>query len=315
MALRVDDVHLCPAGVTAVTAGASGGLFSLQREGLGDLDHHHPDGMAHLLSEYARHLKRRHLADSTIKRYTDDIRAFERHLDGTPHAQVSAEMIEDFLDGRALDSPRSRYRWLSELHRFYTWAVAHDHLRVDPTLVIDRPRLSRLLPRPVDDAVLALAMKVAGGQMRAWLALAAYAGLRCGEIALLDRASIGPASLRVKGKGSHERVVPMHPVVRDCLDRTHLARTGPVFRREGGQPYTPKEVSRRGALFHEMIGYPGVTFHQYRHNFGTRIYKHSKDLRATQELLGHARIDTTAGYAAVGAEDLAAAVAALPELE
>lgn len=166
----------------------------------------------------------------------------------------------------------------------------------------------------MDDETLRVALGVAGPQMRAWLALASYAGLRCVEISRLERPDLGPGALRVVGKGSHERVVPTHPVVAEALEGTYLARTGPVFRQENGNPYTAKQVSRRTALFFEMIGYPGVTAHQLRHNFGTRVYRHSKDLRATQELLGHARIDTTAGYAAVGAEDLAAAVAALPAL-
>lgn len=265
------------------------------------------------LVEYRKHLVRRHLQPSTIHRYMTDLAAFRRWL-GRPLTDVTSEEIESFLDSLNLEVARSRYRWLSQLHRFYSWAAAHGYVKVDPTLTIDRPRLSRLLPRPVDDEILRHAMSIAGSQMRAMLALAAYAGLRCAEIAALDRASIGPGTIRIRGKGGHERMVPLHPVVSEALAGTALARTGPVLRQENGQPYTPKQVSRRGALYFEMIGYPGVTFHMLRHNFGTRVYKHSKDLRATQELMGHARIDTTAGYAAVGAEDLVAAMQALPAL-
>lgn len=273
------------------------------------------DDMAEsLLSRYRRHLKRRHLAASTVDRYLTDLRAFQRWLEPEPLTHASSGDIERFLDSRNLESPRSRYRWLSELHRFYSWAAAYDHVDCDPTVVIVRPRLSRLLPRPVDDEVVRVAMRTAGPQMRAWLALAGYAGLRCVEISNVDRASLGPDAVRVRGKGGHERVVPLHPLVADSLSGTSLARSGPVFRHENGQPFSAKQVSERGALFHELIGYPGVTLHQYRHNFGTRIYRYSRDLRATQELLGHARIDTTAGYAAIDNEDLQAAVAALPEL-
>lgn len=267
-----------------------------------------------VLSEYRRALTRRHLAVSTIDRYLCDLRAFETWLGEVDLTEATSAQIEAFLDSRSLDSPRSRYRWLSELHRFYAWGASHGYVDVDPTIVIDRPRLSRLLPRPVDDHVVREAMRAAGPQMKAWLALAGYGGLRCVEIATIDRSSIGPESMRVRGKGSHERIVPLHPVVADALNTTALARVGPVFRRENGGTFSAKEVSRRGALFHEMIGYPGITLHQYRHNFGTRIYRYSRDLRATQELLGHARIDTAAGYAAIGSEDLVAAVAALPEL-
>lgn len=267
--------------------------------------------MGDLLDDYRRHLGRRHLAASTIHRYLVDLRAFARHLEPRGLTEADSETIERFLDGRDLEA-RARYRWLSELHRFYAWAVAHGHADNDPTVTIERPRLSRLLPRPVDDEVLAVSMRVAGPQMTAWVALAAYAGLRCAEIATLDRASIGPTAIRVVGKGGHERIVPLHPVVAEALTGCSLARSGPVFRREGGQPYTPKEVSSRAAWFFEAIGYPGVTLHQYRHSFGTRVYRSSLNLRATQELLGHADPATTAGYAAVNANDLAAVVALLP---
>jgi integrase/recombinase XerC len=268
-----------------------------------------------LLTEYRKSLVRRHLQPSTVDRYLGDLRAFQRWLDPIPLDRVSSNTIEEFLDSRDLNAARSRYRWLSELHKFYAWAAIHDHVDIDPTLAIDRPRLSRLLPRPVEDEVLRKAMGSAGPQIKAWLALAAYGGLRCVEVAAIEKSWIGPTVMRVRGKGGHERIVPLHPVVVQALGRTHLSRTGPAFRQENGQPFTAKEVSRRGALYFELIGYPGVGMHMLRHNFGTRIYKHSLDLRATQELLGHARIDTTAGYAAIGAEDLAAAIAALPDLE
>lgn len=150
--------------------------------------------------------------------------------------------------------------------------------------------------------------------MRAWLTLAAFGGLRCAEIATLDRAGLSPSAMRIKGKGGHERIVPLHPQVVEALAACSLARSGPVFRRDGGTPFTPKEISRRSALFFEALGYPGVTLHQLRHNFGTRTYRYSRNLRATQELLGHADPATTAGYAAVGADDLASVVAALPAL-
>lgn len=270
--------------------------------------------MGENIERYRTHLHRRHLAQSTVSRYVTDLRAFARHL-GPEQSITNAttEQVEAFLDTRKLDA-RSRYRWLSELHRFYAWGQAHGLTDTDPTLIIDRPRLSRLLPRPVDDDVLRHAISVAGPQMRAWLVLASYAGLRCAEIARLDRASVGPKAIRVVGKGGHERVVPLHPMAADTLARSPLARTGPVFRRECGQPFTPKDVSRRAALYFEAIGYPGVTLHQLRHSFGTRVYRYSLNLRATQELMGHADPATTAGYAAVGADDLAVAVAALPDL-
>lgn len=267
--------------------------------------------MGQTLAAYKQHLQRRHLTESTINRYLTDLRAFARNVEEL--AEANADDIETFLDRRNL-AARARYRWLSELHRYYTWAIAHGHATQDPTITIDRPRLSRLLPRPVDDDTLAQAIDAAGGQMRAWLVLAAFGGLRCAEIATLDRAGLTDISMRIVGKGGHERIVPLHPEVRDALKSTKLAATGPVFRRRDGQPYTPKEISRRTAWFFECLGHEGVTMHQLRHSFGTRTYRHSKNLRAVQELMGHADPATTAGYAALDTEAAAAVVEALPVL-
>lgn len=264
------------------------------------------------LDLYRTHLQRRHLATSTITRYLTDLRAVARWLDPTPITDATTEDLERFLDGRDHQA-RSRYRWLSELHRFYQWALTHDLTDTDPTARIDRPRLARLLPRPADEADIARAITAAGPTMKAWLVLSTYAGLRCAEIAGLDRASIQPGALRVVGKGGHERIVPTHPEVTSALRGAPMARTGPVFRRDDGEPFSPKEVSRRISAYLDGLGIDS-TAHQNRHLFATRAFRVSRDLRAVQELCGHADVGTTASYAAVTAEDLANVVAAIPTL-
>lgn len=264
--------------------------------------------MASLLALYRRHLLRRHLQPSTIERYLTDLRAYERGL-GVGLLEATPRDVEAFLDTRD-HAARSRYRWLSEISRFYQWAIAAGHAQSDPTATIARPRLSRLLPRPSTDSEIDAAIDTAGSQMAAWLTLMSYAGLRCAEVATLDRSSIGSASLRVVGKGGHERVVPMHPRVRQALDRAVLAKSGPAFRTADGRPFSPKEVSRRTSAYLEGLGVSS-TGHQLRHAFGTRAYRVSRNLRAVQELMGHQDPSTTASYAAVTAEDLASVVAAM----
>lgn len=265
-----------------------------------------------LLGRYERHLRRKGLAASTITRYLTDLRALERWLDGTPWGEATPDLIERFLDERQLDR-RTRYRWISEIHGLYEWAVTRKEVRADPTLMIDRPRLHRLLPRPMDDQDLSRAIEQAGAQMKAWLCLAAYSGLRCAEIASLDRAGVQPNTIRVVGKGGNERVVPMHPRVKEALAGVALARSGPVFRNKSGRPFTPKAISKRVAAYLEGIGID-ATAHQARHSFGSRAYRASRNLRAVQELMGHADPSTTAGYAAVTADDLAHVVESLPDL-
>lgn len=268
--------------------------------------------MGTLLARYRTHLSRKGLAPSTISRYMTDLRAFECWLQDVEWGEVTPEMIETFLDQRHLER-RSRYRWISEIHGLYLWAVERKELRFDPTILIDRPRLHRLLPRPMDDDDLALAIDSAGPLMRAWLTLAAFGGLRCAEIATLDRAGLQPHSMRIVGKGGAERVVPMHPKVKEALAGVTLARSGPVFRTKTGRPFSPKAISRRCSAYLEGMGID-ATAHQARHSFGSRAYRASRNLRAVQELMGHADPSTTAGYAAVTADDLSAVVLALPEL-
>lgn len=268
--------------------------------------------MATLLGRYRTYLRRKGLAASTIDRYLTDLKAFERWLDGCPWAEVTPDLIELFLDQRRV-SRRTRYRWISEIHSLYSWAVTRREVPVDPTVMIDRPRLHRLLPRPIDDDDLATAIDQAGPMMRAWLCLAAYGGLRCAEIASLDRAGLQPHTMRVIGKGGTERVVPLHPKLKEALAGVNLARSGPVFRTKTGKPFSPKAISRRVAHYLEAIGVD-ATAHQARHSFGSRAYRASRNLRAVQELMGHADPSTTAGYAAVTADDLAGVVEALPDL-
>ena len=163
----------------------------------------------------------------------------------------------------------------------------------------------------MNDPDMARALAQAGPRMRAWLALMGYAGLRCAEVAALERGWLLPGAVRVVGTGGHARVVPLHPTVVAALAGVDLASAGPVFRNGDGRPFRPKDVSRRVAAYLEGLGI-AATAHQGRHFFGTVAYRHSHDLRAVQQLLGHADPATTAGYAAVDAHDLAAVVDAIP---
>ena len=118
-----------------------------------------------------------------------------------------------------------------------------------------------------------------------------------------------PAAVLLHGKGSKDRVLPLGEVVLVELERYGLPRSGPVFPRRDGHPghNTSTRVSN---IVHKHLRAVGVPFtlHQCRHRFATAIYRQSKDLRMTQELLGHSSPTTTAIYAQF---DTAAAAGAL----
>ena len=191
--------------------------------------------------------------------------------------------------------------------------MAEDLAEVDPTARIVRPKQRRVLPRPIGDEDLELAIRTAPAQMRAILTLGAFAGLRVQEIAGLDRDDVLEAKglIRVRrGKGAKERIVPLHPDVLAALRCLPMPRTGAIFVRPRGGRFTGNRLSVVVSAYLSEHGID-VTAHQLRHWFATETYSASHDIRVVQELLGHSDPSTTAGYIAYSHVDAAAAVAAL----
>jgi integrase/recombinase XerC len=264
-----------------------------------------------LLNEYRLHMQRRGMLDSSIACRLARLRSVERAVGSL--VELDTEQIEQFLDRRNIGA-RTRYGWLSHLHCFYTWAFDRHYIDEDPTRTIIRPRLRRTLPRPIHDRDLMTAIQLAPSGLRAMLLLAAFSGLRCAEIARLERGDVleswEPPMLRIRGKGDIERMVPLHPDVWASLRLAGLPHTGRVFRRPRGGGWSPALLSRHVAVYFDDIGID-ATAHQLRHWFATRTYAASLDLRVTQELLGHASPTTTAIYTQFSQPAAAEAVFAL----
>jgi integrase/recombinase XerC len=275
---------------------------------------------AELLSQFRRHQERRNLTASSIYSIQGTLRSFVRWLEPDRTIfEVDRKEVESFLDqrrtrdGRAVNS-RTRYYLIAHLHGFYKWAMIEDLTDTDPTVKVVRPKMRRVLPRPIDGDALADALRGARPQMRAMLALAAFAGLRCQEIAGLERDDIieAKALIRVRhGKGQKERIVPLHPDVLEALRVLPMPRTGALFTRPQGGRHTPVSTSQVISDYLRRDCGIDATAHMLRHWFGTEVYDNSKDLRVTQELLGHASPTTTAGYVAYSHVDAAAAVGSL----
>lgn len=264
-----------------------------------------------MIAAHLEHMRRRNLAPATIDARRRKLAAFDSDVG---LATATAESVELFLDRRDL-SPKGRYDWLSHLSCFYRWAIDYDELAGgDPTARVVRPRLRRRLPRPISTSDLHVALEMASPTMRAWLSLAAFAGLRCVEISRLEVDDLlwheHEPMLRIHGKGDVERIVPMHAELERVLRATVLPKRGRLFRRPRGGGYPAAQVSREVSLYLESLGI-AATAHQLRHWFGTNIYRVSRDLRVTQELMGHASPTTTAIYAAWSKEEAHRAVGAL----
>jgi site-specific recombinase XerD len=249
-----------------------------------------------LITDWVRHLRRRECSPTTIYAFRLRLVTLGEYA-GRPMAEITTRQIEHFIDAKQL-GPQARYGYISTFGLFYKWAMIHHPKQVtaDPTLPIDRPKLRQGLPRPIPDADLGNAVAMAERPVRQWLVLGGWAGLRCMEIAGLRHEDIliDEEMLLVRGKGSTERLVPIHPKVMDMLPRG--GRIGPMFTKANDQPYSPADVSRLINAHFRRLGM-GWTAHQLRHRFATRVHDASGDLLVTQSLLGHASPTTTAIYA------------------
>lgn len=202
---------------------------------------------------------------------------------------------------------RATYR--QHICRFFPWAVEHGWIDFDPSTRLRRPRVPAGVPDPPPDEQVAAALRL-GWPWRLHVILAAFAGLRCCEIATVAREDITQVRLRVTGKGGKTRLVPTDPYVWQAVAGKPA---GPVARHPDGRPATPAWVSCRTAEHLHRHGLP-FTLHRLRDWFATKALDHCGDLRVVQELLGHSSPATTAVYTQVSDRRKAAAVAGLPRL-
>ena len=276
-----------------------------------------------LIARFVRDMERREVRPRSVEKMGGTVRSFARFLDDRVLFDATKDDVEGYIDsrrgrqGKRL-APRTKYSILTTLHAFYRWAIDNELTQVDPTVRVRRPKMRRVLPRPIEDRDLAYALEMANPELRAMLLLGCFQGLRCMEIAGLERQDImdqaKPAKLRVaEGKGGHERVMPLHPAVLEALKAHRMppqSRGGPIFTMEHGGGYTAARLSARLRLFFDELDID-ASAHQLRHYFGTQIYARSRDIRLTQELMGHQSPNTTAGYVGWDVMDAVPVVASL----
>lgn len=270
-----------------------------------------------LIRRHLEWLRLRGLRPATIATRAGRLRHLMRALRVSGLLDVTAEQLGAWESALRL-TPGARAAYVCHVREFYRWALAESLIDVDPTLRLVVPKIPRRLPRPIPEDDLRLAVAAAERRIRPWLVLAGWAGLRAGEIALLLRQDVReandpPVLLVTDGKGGKQRVVPMSPFVRRTLFAYGMPkRAGYVFGRYDGQsgPNAPWMVSHLCNAHLHGLGVDD-TLHALRHRFGTRLYAECRDLRLTQELMGHSSPATTAGYVAYSPGLAADAVARL----
>jgi integrase/recombinase XerC len=234
----------------------------------------------------------------------------------------------------------TRARAIASLRNLFRWLDRND-LAHNPTLSgLNAPRLKRPLPRPLaEDAIttlLAAAMRHDDADTRAaetrthsdvpaWIGLRDGAlltllygcGLRIGEALALTRGDLAEAQrsqiLRIKGKGGKSRQVPVLPLVLQALaayaqalpGEAHACAARPAFVGARGGCLNASMARRRMQSLRRFLGLPeSATPHALRHSFATHLLAHGADLRAIQDLLGHASLSATQRYTDVEAQRL-----------
>jgi len=267
------------------------------------------------LAAYAAHLRTvRHASPHTIRGYLADLRQFFAVAGPGGPAGVRPDAIRHWL--RLLDGAAERTsiaRKLAAVRGLFRFLVDTGRLRGDPTIGIATPKARRRLPAhlTLDDVdrllVAPRADTLLGRRDRAILELLYSSGLRVSELSGLDweHVDADAALVRVLGKGRKERVVPVgRPALRAladyrtaCAAARHAVGSGPVFRNARGGRLTSRSVAR---LMERHVLTSGTTTkatpHALRHTFATHLLGAGADLRAIQELLGHASLSTTQRY-------------------
>lgn len=254
--------------------------------------------------EWVGRCRQLELSDATITTWAGVLARFQADT-GTDPIDASCGQIDGFINRPNL-APGSRKTYLNAFRAFYRYHTTRGDLAADPSELVEIPRVPQGQPRPVATSALNIAVAAADDRLACWLTLAAYAGLRRSEIALLRSEQIDASWIDIVGKGANRRQVPTHPIIWDAIQR-HQPPTGRFW------DINPKTVTDLTRQHFERLGHPGVTPHRLRHWFGTEAYRVTKDLRLCQTLLGHANIQTTITYCGVNLDAAPSAIAKLGE--
>jgi integrase/recombinase XerC len=293
-----------------------------------------------LASELARWLRQlsseRQLSSKTVEAYGRDVAQFLTFLSSHVGGKVTLSSlsrlkpldVRAFMAARRADgiSSRSLTRMLAGVRSFARFLQRNGKATVSALSAVRGPKVARTLPRPlaVDSARQLTTTEARAGEERApWIlardaavfALLYGSGLRISEALSLARKDISEVgdtdAIRVKGKGGKLRMVPVLPQVAQaivayiCVCPYELAADGPLFVGARGGPLAPRIVQLAMARMRGALGLPeSATPHALRHSFATHLLARGGDLRAVQELLGHASLSTTQIYTAVDTQRL-----------
>ena len=289
-----------------------------------------------LIREFLHHLENeRNFSLHTIRSYTNDLRQYcwflggidpQQAADGETPALSDKEFIQRILDAgpadiraylaqmRSVNYTNSTVaRKLATLRSLYKYLVRRDQIEASPVAPIRTPKQDKRLPKCLDIEQVEMLLaspdgtNLLGARDRAMLETIYSAGLRIGELVAIDTQDMDRFSqtLRIRGKGKKERIVPIGSKALTAIDAYLKLRTsafgklgqGPFFVNKFGERITTRSVRRIFDKYIKLAGIPGkVSPHVLRHSFATHMLNAGADLRSIQEMLGHESLSTTQIY-------------------
>jgi integrase/recombinase XerC/integrase/recombinase XerD len=278
------------------------------------------------LADYDRDLRARSAAERTRRAYAVDLAGFVEWVQpqGLGPDDVRYRDVRRFGAGlsSADAAPATVARKLAAIRGLYNFLVRTERAAQNPAELVSSPKRAEKLPKVLTaEQMRSLLERIPAHtplelRDRAMLELAYSCGLRCEEIVNLDLGAMDFESeqLRVMGKGSKERILPVGEPAQRALERyvergrralANDPRERALFVSKSGRRLSNSDVTRRLGLWtREAAMAAGVSPHSLRHSFATHLLEGGADLRTIQELLGHASISTTQVYTRVDAARL-----------
>jgi integrase/recombinase XerD len=282
------------------------------------------------LDGYLRHLAvERGLSKNTLSAYRTDLSKYRDFLDqsGLTELEVTRAQLGDFLmwlNGQGLKAASSA-RILAAVRGYQKYLLLENLRTDDPSQQVKSPKLPKRLPKALAQAQVMSLLSASGPEPddetadplrlrnRAILELMYSSGCRVSEVAQLDLDEMVQGGwVRIRGKGSKERLVPVGSFAQRAID-AYLVRSRPLLAAKAGGPAL--FLNQRGTRLSrqsiwEIIQSAGeacglsVSPHSLRHSFATHLIEGGADVRVVQELLGHASVATTQIYTLVTIDTL-----------
>jgi len=288
-----------------------------------------PQRMHETISAFAAYLAvDRGLADNTVAAYSRDVRDYGEFLRGRGvrgYADAARQDVIDFISHLQRDRGLTRStiaRKLSSVRGLYRFLLIDGRSEADPAADVDSPKRARRLPGVLTVQECRRLLETPdrsepqGLRDAAMIALLYACGLRVSELVSLRMHELhqDEGLVRTVGKGSKERIVPVAPLALHLVGR-YLEEARPdlqrypgedaIFLTRLGRPFSRGGFWARLKQYVRLAGLPEDTSpHTLRHSFATHLLSGGADLRAIQEMLGHASLSTTEVYTHVSAEDL-----------